>query len=321
MGARLSAAGDLDRDITQAITAMVRKRVPPSEVDDIVQSTLAEAVASPEAPVDKDALRRWLSGVARHKVADFHRRRGREVALDSAPELPGGPAPYAVEERDLLRWARRQLPSDEAQQTLDWMMHEADGEKLEAIAERERIPATRVRQRVSRLRAFFRERWHRELALASVLVLVVVVGWVLARKRPDAPQIAHDPPHVVPRAEILRGEAERECARGAFRECLDKLDEAKRLDPAGDDTPSIRESRRAAERALEPPAPPPVAPTSVPTNAKPRSIGPTPTSSVAPTKPRTPTKPTSELPADFWSSDGLGSSSAGSSGGPKRSPK
>ncbi len=310
MGARLSEHAD----IAQAITAMVRKRVPPSEVDDIVPSTLAEAVASPEAPADKDALRRWLSGVARHKVADFHRRRRREVALDSAPELPGGSTPHPVEERDLLRWARRQLPSDEAQQTLDWMMHEADGEKLEAIAERERIPATRVRQRVSRLRAFFRERWHRELALASVLVLVIVVGWIVARRDgPHAPPIAHDPPRVIPRAEILRGEAESECARGAWRACLDKLDEAKRLDPAGDETPKMRESRRAAERALEPP-PPPIAPPIAPSSTAKPSPGPVPTSSAPPvTKPRGPSKRTPEgsslFPSDFG---GTGSSAAGS---------
>lgn len=178
-----------DPNLVAAVEAMVRKRVPASEVDDIVQAALTDAVASQDAPTDTEALRRWLSGVVRHKIADFYRRRDRERALDAAPEPAHVPS---HEERDLLRWASRQLPSEEAHRTLDWMLHEADGEKLEAIAEREQIPATRVRQRVHRLRTFFRERWYRELVLASIAVLLLGIAWALLRA--PQPPIAKDPP-------------------------------------------------------------------------------------------------------------------------------
>lgn len=185
------SALSVDRSLLGTVEAMVRRRVPASDVDDVVQAALADAVASPDAPREPEAFRRWLTGVVRHKVADFHRRNRRELALDDAPEV--GTESTGHEDRDLLRWARRQLPpSADAEKTLEWMMHEADGEKLESIAERERMPAARVRQRVSRLRAFFRERWHRELAMALVAMLLVALAWVVSRAH-RAPPIAHDP--------------------------------------------------------------------------------------------------------------------------------
>lgn len=176
------------RTVLTAVEAMVRRRVPPSDVDDVVQAALADAVASKDAPADPEAFRRWLAGVVRHKVADFHRKHRREVPVDVVPDAGEVPA---HEERDLLRWAEGELPSDDAKQTLEWMMHEADGEKLEAIAERERVPATRVRQRVSRLRAFFRERWHRELVLAALVAVLVVLGWVIVRAMLAPPPMAN----------------------------------------------------------------------------------------------------------------------------------
>lgn len=274
-----------DPRLLASIAQIVRRHVPASDVDDIVQSALADAVASTDAPEEPEALRRWLSGVVKHKIADFHRRhhRRRELALDEAPPFESSELP-SHEERDLLRWATRQLPSEgDAQKTLEWMMHEADGEKLEAIAERERMPAERVRQRVSRMRAFFRERWRHELAIVAAALTLAIIAW-FAWTKEKAPPIAHDPvPTIAPKPvrapAQLRAEATDACAKSAWRECLDKLDDARALDPAGE-TPELQSLRNEATRALMPapapspsaaplPAPttsalPPVAPTSVP---------------------------------------------------------
>ena len=74
----------------------VRKRVSTSDVDDIVQTVLMEALAAPSRPQEESELRRWLLGIARHKVVDHHRRASRETAAE-IPDLPVGPPP--VEEQ------------------------------------------------------------------------------------------------------------------------------------------------------------------------------------------------------------------------------
>jgi DNA-directed RNA polymerase specialized sigma24 family protein len=248
-------------DLRAALVAMVRKRVPEPEVEDIVQAALAEAIDSPHAPKESEALRRWIFGVAKNKVVDYHRRAGRE--LHDVPDVAGYPAPH--DEADLLRWAERHLPAgDEAQKTLDWMIREGEGEKLESIAASEKLPAPRVRQRVSRLRRHFKANWQREVAILAALGVIITAAllFLVRRQDPNEP-IAREP--VDPRAEPIRLKALERCNAAAqprdWAACVGGLDEAKRLDPAGDDRPDVQGARRAAAKALEtpPPSPPPSA--------------------------------------------------------------
>ncbi|MFO0672946.1 MAG: hypothetical protein U0235_25580 [Polyangiaceae bacterium] len=44
---------------------------------------------------------------------------------------------------------------------------------------------------MSRLRAFFRERWHRELVLAALVAVLVVLGWVIVRAVLAPPPMAN----------------------------------------------------------------------------------------------------------------------------------
>lgn len=295
-------------DLRAALVAMIRRRVPESEVEDIVQSTLADALASPNAPADSDSLRRWIFGIAKNKVVDYHRRAGRETF--EMPEVAGKPAPHA--EADLLRWAERHLPpGDESKTTLDWMLREGEGEKLEWIAETERLPATRVRQRVSRLRRHLKSHWQREVALLATFgVLLTVLALALRRRDPEG--IANED---APRAAELRRQALDKCAEAAWRECVDGLDAAKQLDAAGDDRPEVRRAREQAREALTPPppeskrddAPPPppsaepaptAAPTTAPTPVPPPRAAPTPTPAPpAPPAPREPSTTKTAIPA------------------------
>lgn len=281
-GARSDAA--FNPKLVASVAAMVRRRVPASEVDDIVQSALTDAVASAEAPSEPDAFERWLGGIVRHKVADFHRRRMRErtrsgLHEDDLSELAQSNATLTNDEsvhqdRDMLRWADRHLPQgDDARRTFEWMLHEADGEKLESIAAREEVPAARVRQRVHRLRAFFRERWSTELAAIATIILVAIFGWLLSRQKTEAP-IANEPPapSVLPpivRAQETRRRALEACDAGEWDRCIRGLDEAKALDPAGDTLPEVL---RAREAAPHPTTEEPTAP--APTPAPSASVGP-----------------------------------------------
>jgi DNA-directed RNA polymerase specialized sigma24 family protein len=247
-----------DPDLRAALVAMVRKRVPACDVEDIVQATLAEAFGG-QAPVDPESQRRWLFGVAKHKIADYHRRAGRET--DVVPDVPAPAAPHA--EADLLRWAEQHLPEgDENKKTLDWMLREGDGEKLETIAEAENLPPPRVRQRVSRLRRHLKDHWQREVARLALVGIVLGTAYLLLR-RPEPPSpIVIEP--AVPRGEHLRKLALGRCRDADFRACIEGLDEAKRVDPAGDARQDVQDARKSATEALTPKPLPTVTPPTMP---------------------------------------------------------
>ena len=134
----------------------IARRVPACDVDDVVQATLLDALASGRAPSGAEDFQRWLLSIARFKVIDTHRAAARATpGLDEA--LPAAPSP--VEALHLMRWVEHQIARDQDHQiTLRWMAREAEGDKLESIAADESVPAPRVRQRVSRLRRWMRER-------------------------------------------------------------------------------------------------------------------------------------------------------------------
>jgi len=200
----------------RTLLGIVRKRVPERDVEDIVQATLTEAL-SPSAPKEDAALQRWLIGVARNKIADRYRRGAKESF--EVPDVAAESAPHSA--RDLARWAERALPADgeEPERTLEWMMREGDGEKLESIAESEQIPAPRVRKRVSRLRSHLRAQWKKELALLAALGVVATLVWIARRGASDP--VAHDtigpaPSEVAPSPANARGRFERTRSRRAI---------------------------------------------------------------------------------------------------------
>lgn len=246
-----------DPALRRALTDFVRRRVPASDVDDVVQTVLVDALAAPNAPSDPRELTRWMLGVARHKVVDLHRRAHREPPAE-LPDLEAAPAP--IEEIELARWAEEQAGSSrDAKQTLAWMAREGEGEKLEAIATDEQVPAARVRQRVSRMRRWMKERWLAELAAVAALGIVAVVAWWILQRgeRPEAnplpapsSPIVPEPPSSIERARALRADALEKCKHAEWAGCLEGLDRARGLDPVGDQAPAIGAARSQATEGL-----------------------------------------------------------------------
>lgn len=290
-----------DPALRRALSDFVRRRVPASDVDDVVQTVLVDALAAPNAPTDPRELTRWMLGVARHKVADLHRRAHREPPAEHA-ELEAVPAP--IEELELARWAEEQAGSSrDAKQTLAWMAREGEGEKLEAIATDEQVPAARVRQRVSRMRRWMKERWLAELAAVAALGIVALVGWWILRRgdrpeanpvpAPSAPivPILPEPPSSLDRARALRADALEKCKREEWAGCLEGLDQARGLDPVGDQEPAIGAARSQARDGLIRDALPP------------ESDG---TKGLLPAPKASPSGASTSLTAPLGSSDGLG---------------
>jgi RNA polymerase sigma factor (sigma-70 family) len=248
--------------LRRELEAVVRRRVRGNDAEDVVQAALADVLSAARVPESDEEFRRFVFAVTRNKVFDHFRKRVREVPEEEGLEPPAPEAPLSAQ--DLLRWAEQKLPDAEAEHTLEWMLREGDGEKLEHIARDVDLPAPRVRQRVSRLRRLLRERWAAELMLGllgvGLLVPVAVHYYRLWQNRP--PEIVELPrPEPLPtpeqRGRELRRSVFEQCERHEDVACLEGLDRAAALDPAGDSDARVVIARRAAARRLAPPAPPP----------------------------------------------------------------
>jgi DNA-directed RNA polymerase specialized sigma24 family protein len=167
--------------------SIVGRRVPVQAVADVVHQTVCEALAAEDPPLHPDKARRWLFGIARHKVADFHRARHRSaVAPGIDPEQLASPAP-SLEARSLLRGILADATRDpRGAETMEWIAREAGGEPLEELAREAALPAATVRQRVSRLRRWLRKRWGRE-ALMVAAVSLLSLALALAPRRGAGP--------------------------------------------------------------------------------------------------------------------------------------
>jgi RNA polymerase sigma factor (sigma-70 family) len=252
-----------DPALRRAIEAAVRRRIQGDDAEDVVQAALADVLSAVRVPEDAEEFRRFVFAVTRNKVFDHFRRRVREVPEEEGQEPAAAEAPLSA--RDILRWAEGKLPDSESQHTLEWMLREGDGEKLEQIARDANLPAPRVRQRVSRLRRFLRERWAAEVLLAVLGLALLIPAAVYCYERLRQPEdvAKHDPllrPEPLPtpdqQARELRRMALERCRNGEDAPCLEGLDRARALDPRGDARPEIVDARRAAAAHLAtPPSP------------------------------------------------------------------
>jgi DNA-directed RNA polymerase specialized sigma24 family protein len=175
-----------DPSLASALSRFVRARVPESEVEDIVQATLSDALQAQQHPEQDEDIVRWVWGICRHKVVDWFRRMRREVPrdLEGDDAVPAESAPTSA--LDLMRWAQKELPAGkENEQTLEWMLREGEGEKLETIAAEANVPAPRVRQRVSRLRRYFKARWAAQTAAVAALMLVFLAIFLALRGKKE----------------------------------------------------------------------------------------------------------------------------------------
>ncbi len=174
--------------LRKTVAAMVRRRVPAGDVEDLAQTILCEALAAPGLPADPAELRRYVAGITRHKVADFHRRTRRYDSSD-VDQLEVDPPP--VEARQLLASIVASVSSSvRERETLEWLVREHDGEQLRTIAEDAGLPAPAVRQRVSRLRRVLRAQWSHALAL---LLVAGACGVLAERARHERSTIFADP--------------------------------------------------------------------------------------------------------------------------------
>lgn len=187
----------------RGVSAMVRRRVPACDADDVTQTVLCDALSAPKLPSEPSELRRFLCVLARNKIADFHRRVRKvgSASDDACEEIAVAPSP--IEARSLLaRVVDATSPRD--RETLEWLVREHEGEELKEIAADVGLPAPTVRKRVSRLRRALRTRW------AHALLVIVGAGGAAAAtrhaSRDDVSSITADPIVDVSAGVILAGQ-------------------------------------------------------------------------------------------------------------------
>jgi hypothetical protein len=143
----------------------------------VVQTVLCDALAVAAVPVESDELPRWLNGIARHKVADEHRRRARW----SPAEPSEGSCTPSEEADDLLRRIDGDIVEPEERQALEWLVREHQGEALCEMARAEALAPDTLRQRVARFRRKLRARY---LAPLAVLLAIGTGGALWSRSLP-----------------------------------------------------------------------------------------------------------------------------------------
>lgn len=73
-----AAFGELYRAYVRMVHGVLLASTPRPDVDDLVQDVFLTAMRRLEALRDAAAFPGWLAAIARHRAADFHRRRPRE---------------------------------------------------------------------------------------------------------------------------------------------------------------------------------------------------------------------------------------------------
>jgi DNA-directed RNA polymerase specialized sigma24 family protein len=232
---------------------MIRKQgVMRHDVEDVIQLVLAAFARCTTMPAPEPDRTRYQFGIIRNVAIDFATGEGERIdrarlAEPDAVAAPAGPSP---EMADLARRVHA-LATERDPQAADWVVRSAVlGEDQTRIAREEGIPVDRVRKRIERLSA-----WVRSHADKLAVALLLVIGtWAVSHEE-ESPTSAPPPPHPpeedhttpLQRAASLRSKASSECGAQQWRACLQSLDDARELDPEGDDDPRVQTMRRDAE--------------------------------------------------------------------------
>jgi len=93
-----SAFGELYGKYARVVHGILLSRVPPEDVDDLVQDVFLHAMRNLRSLRDGAAFAGWLAAMARNRASDYHRRSRQHVELQDEieDEKPPQPEPHAI---------------------------------------------------------------------------------------------------------------------------------------------------------------------------------------------------------------------------------
>jgi DNA-directed RNA polymerase specialized sigma24 family protein len=243
---------------------------PHHELEDLVHIVWLELKSSwAKCPRVDPGLSKYINGVARNTANGIIRKR-RDDATTGAKrfgsldeETATAPVNLTMSDQamahQLVDKARTRDPEG-----AEWMVRtKMHGESFPEVSEDVGQPSDRIRMRVNRLIEWLRE----NAGIVSLILLVVlcVVVNVLKAKPKTGPDTADSaaPQNLTPKqtATLKRDAAFAACEREEWSTCATLLDDARALDPTGENDARVRVARDAVARATEaPPVQSPQAP-------------------------------------------------------------
>lgn len=261
-------------EMRDAIQDVLRRRgVRAIDSEDLAHDVLERALRVSRPPQSRDECLSLVRKMAKDMAIDsFKLRRGRAKynagPYENPDEAPAH-APTPGEERHPIDAARQldvvgqQIASGTitARQASILASNALDIPHAEIAAQMNLAPQT-VRNELGAARRTARASWASYLA-TSLLAVVGLVIWQMTRapEPVSAPSPYPPPPEVdagsdasmheeLSPAQRYRREAAEFCGHGRSRDCLDDLDIAAGLDPAGDSAPDVQHMRETATRIL-----------------------------------------------------------------------
>ena len=276
------ASANLARvEVRSAIAAALRRKyVKTDDIEDLTHDVILKALALPELPAslpECTALVRKIAGDLAVDRMRQRRSRGRynvgpcEDPDDrSASEFTASAgADDAIDVRRQLAFTQRQIEAGRISARQAAILEaDADDVPQSHVARRLNVAYKTVRNDLTRARRKLRKSWASYVTLI-LFTITGFVGWALRDRA--LPELGNDhiaaphpedslaPPEATPEelADGLRRKALRASAAQQWDDCLDDLDRAAMLDPAGDAKPWVQKARHEAQmhRSDKPPVP------------------------------------------------------------------
>jgi RNA polymerase sigma factor (sigma-70 family) len=258
---------------------VIRGGVPAKDADDYVQTVLYKTFRSAPQERDPERLRPLACKIADDEVIDYRRKRATErkynVGATDQSDVAGtldSPTERAVEAKQEMGCMRQVLAVDDVHPMASEIAEAyALGHSPQQIGARLQLAPQTVSNILYKVRQAFGRRWDVEkITWVLAWMAVVVIGLPALvnhlhpkhdeadpqRDKQDAPMVSTMATGTAPAtpqelAAAVRKDALSQCAAGEYLDCLIGLNEAKKLDPAGDEAPEVREARRVANQALD----------------------------------------------------------------------
>jgi DNA-directed RNA polymerase specialized sigma24 family protein len=276
-----------DPALSSALQECLKGRVLEADVEDMVQAVLAELLPYRDPPETIEGLIALGIRILKNDVFDHYRHREtvrdvevrpRDEALD---ETVADRAPAdgwdEVDTKKRVKVVEHLVAQGKLTAGDVEVLERSETEGFRALAEELGTNENALRVKTHRKRALLEKHWVRYAAF-GLPGLALILLMIEAAQPPPPVGAARpwtgtpDEPTPEEQAAALRANAEHACGAAQWQECLDKLDEARGLDPDGDNAPKVQALRAQAHAGIVP------APSSTPA----RSHAPAPSHASAP---------------------------------------